>query len=280
LPTATHDLLHLQRSHQRKQKKLFSYNTMITKTTEETTALILAGDGYSLTIAPEAEHRKADLLLQAATVTEVTSNDESADAQVISRRLAAMRIEVEKSRKAVKEPVNRIGKLIDSTANNFIAAIEGEEKRITRIVGDHAEEMARVKREKERAEAQAFAEARAAREAAEAAMDAAETTGRISDILAAKQAERERLAAAAQRMMASDDLASTKVADGVRFAWDFDVTDINILYLRDRSLIEMTPRRAAILALIRGCAESGRDPVDVFAALGIHAYQKPVVSSR
>ena len=254
---------------------------MITKTTDtETTALILVGNGYQLTIAPEAEERKLELLVQAATITEVTSNDESADAQFVSRQLAAMRIEVEKSRKLVKEPVNRIGKLIDSTANNFIAAIEGEEKRITRIVGDHAEEMARVKREKERAEAQAFADARAAREAADSAMDAAETTGRISDILAAKQAERDRLAAAAQRMMASDDLASTKVADGVRFAWDFDVIDINILYLRDRSLIEMTPRRAAILALIRGCAESGRDPVDVFAALGIHAFQKPVVSSR
>jgi hypothetical protein len=248
--------------------------------TEETTALILVGNGYQLTIAPEAEERKLELLVQAATITEVTSNDESADAQFVSRRLAAMRIEVEKSRKLVKEPVNRIGKLIDSTAANFIAAIEGEEKRITRIVGDHAEEMARIQREKERAEAQAFADARAARDAAEAAMDAAETTGRMGDIIAAKEAERERLAAAAQRMMASNDLASTKVAEGVRFAWDFEVTDINMLYLRDRSLLEITPRRAAILALIRGCAESGRDPVDVFAALGIHAFQKPVVSSR
>ena len=247
---------------------------------EETTALILVGNGYQLTIAPEAEERKLELLVQAATITEVTSNDESADAQFVSRQLAAMRIEVEKSRKLVKEPVNRIGKLIDSTANNFIAAIEGEEKRITRIVGDHAEEIARLKREKERAEAQAFADARAAREAAEVAMDAAEATGRMGDIIAAKEAERERLAAAAQRMMASNDLASTKVADGVRFAWDFEITDINMLYLRDRSLVEITPRRAAILALIRGCAESGRDPVDVFAALGIHAFQKPVVSSR
>ena len=264
-----------------KQKKLFPYNTMITKTTDtETTALILAGDGYQLTIAPEAEERKLELLVQAATITEVTSNDESADAQFVSRRLAAMRIEVEKSRKLVKEPVNRIGKLIDSTANNFMAAIESEEKRITRIVGDHAEEVARLKREKERAEAQAFADARAAREAAQAFAAAADSTGHIRDILAAKQAERDRLEAAAQRMLASDELASTKVAEGVRFAWDFDIVDINILYLRDRSLVEITPRRAAILALIRGCAESGRDPVDVFAALGIHAFQKPVVSSR
>lgn len=248
--------------------------------TEETTALILVGNGYQLNIAPEAEERKLELLVQAATVTEVTSNDESADAQFVSRKLAVMRIEVEKSRKLVKEPVNRIGKLIDSTAANFIAAIEREEKRITRIVGDHAEEVARIQREKERAEAQAFADARAAREAAEAAIDAAETTGRMGDIIAAKEAERERLAAAAQRMMASNDLASTKIAEGVRFAWDFEITDINMLYLRDRSLVEITPRRAAILALIRGCAGSGRDPFDVFAALGIHAFLKPVVSSR
>jgi len=272
--------MHLRR--EPKQKKLFpyNYNTMITKTTEETTALILAGDGYQLTIAPEAEERKLELLVQAAKITEVTTNDESADAQFVSRRLAAMRIEVEKSRKLVKEPVNRIGKLIDSTATNFMAAIEAEEKRITRIVGDHAEEVARLKREKERAEAQAFADARVAREAAEVAMDAADSTGHIRDILVAKQAERDRLAAAAQRMLASDELASTKVAEGVRFAWDFDIVDINMLYLRDRSLVEITPRRAAILALIRGCAESGRDPVDVFSALGIHAFQKPVVSSR
>ena len=247
---------------------------------EETTALILVGNGYQLTIAPEAEERKAELLVHSRTISQVTNNDESADAQWFSRQLAAMRIEVEKCRKIVKEPVNRIGKMIDQAAKDFIAEVEAEEKRITRIVGDHAEEVARIQREKERAEAQAFADARAAREAADAAMDAAEATGRMGDIIAAKEAERERLAAAAQRMMASNDLASTKVADGVRFAWDFEITDINMLYLRDRSLVEITPRRAAILALIRGCAESGRDPVDVFAALGIHAFQKPVVSSR
>lgn len=248
--------------------------------TEETTALILVGNGYQLTIAPEAEQRKAELLVHSRTIRQVTSNDESADAQWFSRRLAAMRIEVEKCRKIVKEPVNKIGKMIDQTAKDFIAEVDAEEKRITRIVGDHAEQVARIQREKERAEAQAFAAARAAREAADAAMYAAETTGRMGDIIIAKGAERERLAAAAQRMIASNDLASTKVADGVRFTWDFEITDINMLYLRDRSLVEMTPRRAAILVLIRGCAESGRDPVDVFSALGIHAFQKPVVSSR
>lgn len=250
------------------------------KDTAEPTTLILAGSGYELTISPAAERRKAELLEVARSVQYVRDNDESADAQYHSRSLAALRIEVEKCRKIIKEPVNRIGKLIDLTATNFIEAVSFEEKRIAKLIGNHAEEVARLKAEKEAAERQAFDAARAAREAADAALDAAETTGKISDIIAAKQAERERQEALAARMEASADLSSTKVAEGVRFAWDFEVVNLDMLYLRDRSLVEITPRRAAILALIKGCEESGRDAADVFASLGIRAFKKPVVSTR
>jgi hypothetical protein len=253
---------------------------MTTTQDTDTTALILAGEGYQLTIAPEAEKRKLQLLGAAKLVTEVTDNDDSANAQFVSRKLAQMRIEVEKSRKAVKEPVNRIGKLIDSTAKNFLDALEAEEKRITRLVGDHANEVARIKREKEAEERRAFEEARAAREAAEAAAAAAETTGKISDIIAAKQAERERQEALAARMEASADLSATKVAEGVRFAWDFEVIDIDMLYACDRTLVEVTPRRAAILASIKLMEEENVDPVKFFALQGIRAFKKPVVSSR
>jgi hypothetical protein len=127
-----------------------------------TTALILAGDGYNLTIAPEAEARKLKLLKASGGISAVTTNDESADAQVHSRCLAQMRIEVEKCRKEVKEPVNRIGKLIDQSAKDFVASIELEEKRITRLVGDHAQEVARIQAEKLREEHRAFEAARLA----------------------------------------------------------------------------------------------------------------------
>lgn len=256
---------------------------MITRTPDtETTALILAGDGYQLTIAPEAEARKAQLLTAAGGITTVTSNDESADAQVQSRRLAQMRIEVEKSRKAVKEPVNRIGKLIDSTAKNFLDSLEAEEKRITQLIGRHAAEVAELKRIKEEEERRAFEEARAAREAAEAAAEAAESTGKISDIIAAKEAEKHRSEALAARMDASAEVASTKVAEGVRFAWDFEVTDIHTLYATDSELVEVTPRRAAILQKIKELAEtmSDQDVSDVLLQVGLHAFKKPVVSSR
>ena len=247
-----------------------------TETMIEKAPLILAGKGYELLIAPDAEVRKQQLIESAALVTTVTDNDLSASAQFVSRKLAAMRIETEKCRKAVKEPVTKIGKLIDKTAADFIADIEAEEKRINRLVGAHAEEVARLKREKEEAERRAFEEARAAREAADAAAAAAETSGKISDIVAAKQAEAARQEAAAARMDASEEVAETKVADGVRFAWDFEVTDIDLVYSACPGLVAMTIRRAEMLAWLKSQEEVGAS-TDM---PGIRAFKKPVVSSR
>jgi hypothetical protein len=247
---------------------------------DETTALILAGEGYQLTIAPEAEQRKAVLLEQATNVLLVTSNDESADAQVVSRRLAQMRIEVEKSRKLVKEPVNRIGKLIDQAAKDFLLEIEGEEKRITRLVGAHATEVARIQQEKLREEHRAFEEARLAREAAAVAALESDRTGKVSDIVAAKQAEKERQEALAARMEASAEVAETKVAEGVRFAWDFEVVDIGQVYRAAPDFIAMEIKRAAVLAWFRTMEAEGMDVAANAAVLGIQASKKAVVSSR
>jgi hypothetical protein len=251
-----------------------------TETMIEKAPLILAGKGYELLIAPDAEDRKEELLCHAASVKQVASNDESADAQWVSRKLAAMRIEVEKCRKLVKEPVNRIGKLIDQTAAAFVEEIAAEEKRITRLVGDHAEEVARIKREKEEAERRAFEEARAAREAVEAAAAAAADTGRIADVLAAKKAERERQESLSARMAASEEVAGTKIAQGVRFAWDFEVTSIDDLARLRSDLVTVEPKRAAILAQLKAAEEEGVDTVTWAASVGIHAFKRPVVSSR
>jgi hypothetical protein len=248
--------------------------------TEETTALILRGQGYDLTIAPEAEERKAALLSSAAEVLAVTSNDESASAQFVSRKLAAMRIEVEKCRKLVKEPVNRIGKLIDKTAADFIASIEADEKRINRLVGQHAAEVARLKAEKEADERRAFEEARAAREAAEAATAAAESTGKISDVIAAKQAEQQRLAALAARMEASAEVAETKVAQGVRFAWDFEIEDLDTVYRVAPDFVTLEIKRAAVIAWLKELESADDNVTGMAASIGIRAFKKPVVSSR
>ena len=232
----------------------------------EITPLILAGDGYQLTISAEAEERKAELLAKAEAITTVTDNDQSAKAQFQTRSLAAMRIEVEKSRKLVKEPVNRIGKMIDNAAADFLAEITAEENRIKKLVGDHANEVLRIKAEKERIEREAFEAARAAREAAE--------DGGIAAVIAAKKA-------AAEKLQASNEVAATKVSSGVRFAWDFEVIDIETLYETAPQLVELNIRRAEILAWIKGIeAEIDPDPIKLAALCGIRAYKKPIVSTR
>jgi hypothetical protein len=236
-----------------------------TNETNEIMPLILAGDGYQLTISPEAEARKAAMLAKSESVTTVTSNDDSAAAQRHTRSLAAMRIEVEKSRKLVKEPVNRIGKMIDAAAAEFMIEINAEEGRIKQLINKHAEEVMRIKAEKERIEREAFEAARAAREAAE--------EGGIAAVLAAKKAT-------AEKLEASADLAATKLADGIRFAWDFEVIDINQLQSLRNDLVTVEPKRAAILATLKNMEEHGYAVEALAETLGIRAFKKPIVSSR
>jgi len=227
--------------------------------------LILAGDGYQLTIADEAIQRKSNILSASSTIQIVGDNHESAVAQFHTRQLAAMRIEVEKSRKLVKEPVNRIGKMIDQAASEFLVEIAAEEGRIKQLVGKHAEEVLRIKAEKEAAERAAFEAARAAREAAE--------EGGIAAVIAAKKA-------AAEKMEASAEVATTKVAEGIRFAWDFEVVDLHMLAEREPMLVKVEPRRAEILAELKDMEEHGYNVESLAATFGIRAFKKPVVSSR
>ena len=227
--------------------------------------LILAGDGYQLTISAEATARKAAMLAKSESVTIVTDNEQSAAAQFHTRSLAAMRIEVEKSRKLVKEPVNRIGKMIDAAAADFMVEINAEEGRIKQLISKHAEEVMRIKAEKEAAERAAFEAARAARETAE--------EGGIAAVLAAKKAT-------AEKLEASSEVASTKLADGIRFAWDFEIDDIAAVYRDAPDLVNLEIKRAAVLAWFRDLEAQGCNVATCAALLSIRAYKKPIVSSR
>jgi len=241
---------------------------MITKTQQlDTEALILAGEGYQLTISPEAEVRKQQILAGSATIVQVTSNDESGVARSHLARLAQMRIEVEKSRKALNEPLNRTKKLIDAAAKSFTESFEMEESRIRALIGNHASEVARLKAAAEAEERKAFEFARAAREQAE-------ETGRIADVLAMRNA-------VAAKLASSNEVATTKIAQGVRFAWDFEVFDLGAIYMNAPGLCEVTAKRSAILDWLKATeAENDLDPVLAAAAIGIRAFRKPVVTAR
>lgn len=254
-------------------------NTTLEPTTE---ALILSGSGYELSVAPSVIEQKADLLKFSAlivTVTDPTSSD-AAGHQI--KKLAAMRNLVEKSRKTVKDPVLAVGKRIDAIAADFQTALNAEETRLKRLQEDYAmaveKERQRVLAEMERArqaelERVRLAEAAAAlaereRMAAEAAAFAATTPEEDAAAEAAAKA-----AEAAQAKLAADEAARVaalpvvapafvpEAVKGVKFEWDYVVTDPVALFMHNHGLVDLVPKRAAILERIKGMAIGDEAPV-------------------
>jgi hypothetical protein len=177
-----------------------------------------------------------------------------------------MRIEVDRCRKEIKEPVLRVGKLIDQAAKDFLAEIELEECRIKGLIGDHANEVARLQAIAEAEERKAFEFARKAREAAE-------ESGRISDVLAHREA-------VAAKLAASDEVASKNIAQGVRFAWDFDIENIRDVYKAEPMFVSLEIKRTPVLLWLKEMAAADEDVVGRAALLGIFAFKKPVISAR
>lgn len=149
-----------------------------------TTALAILGDGYQITITPEAERQKATILTAARAVVAVTDADSCDIAQSRLRSLASVRTAVESSRKIVKAPVIDLGKKIDGIAADFVADVVAEEARLSALVTEYAREQQRMKREAELAAEQE--RQRVERERHEAEMAAQREAARI---------ERERQAA-------------------------------------------------------------------------------------
>ena len=142
-----------------------------------TTALAILGDGYQITITPEAERQKATILTAARAVVAVTDPDSCDIAQSRLRSLASVRTAVESSRKIVKAPVIDLGKRIDGIAADFVADVVAEEARLSGLVTEYAREQQRIKRESELAAEQE--RQRVERERHEAEMAAQREAARI-----------------------------------------------------------------------------------------------------
>lgn len=277
-------------------------------TTAEIAPLILAGDGYNLEVSPDAEQQKAELIRHSALIVEVNDNTSAEAARLQVKALAAMRNLVEKSRKAVKDPVLKIGKDIDAKAAEFVAKIESEERRVAKLIGDHAarveaERQAQIRRQQEEerkrlAEQQRLArEAEEAARAAEAARKAAEDAefADEEDDEAAAKAKQEAEAAEAARLKLAEQQAeaaraaeaarmeSFKVAvpdrvEGVKFEPDFEVLDAGLLYQSFPELVKLDVKRAETLARIKSWMDTHGGELPTLPGLSIT--KKPKVGTR
>ena len=247
----------------------------------ETTALILSGGDYSLHVSPEAHALKQAILSASSDVMKVDDKNESSNAAHHVRKLASLRILVEKSRKEVKAPVLETSRMIDQIANSFLSEFLVEETRIKNLMGDYAESVAELARQREIEERKAFDAARLARETAEAAQEAAEQSNRISDIINAKKAAEACQEALTAKFEASSELAATKVADGVRFVWDFEVISMKDLQQGAPEFVKVEYKRREILAWLKSLEENeDRDAAAIASQIGILAYKIPSISTR
>jgi hypothetical protein len=261
----------------------------------ETKTLILAGDGYQLTIAPEAEAAKAELIKHASLIVEVIDPDANAAAGNQVKKLAAMRNLVEKSRTTVKAPVLQVGKDIDAKAAEFVADIKAEEARIGKLMGSYAEaveaERRKILREME-AQRQAEEKARREKEDAERAAEAARIAAEKAEWEAVTPEEEAKAAAALAAAEEKNKLAAevaasisdiVKVvaivpakAEGVKFTVDFTVEDIDALYRYSPALVTMEAKRKDILELIKSLGADENQQI----IPGIRITSKAVVSTR
>lgn len=143
---------------------------LTTEVEEEFKPLTVVGDGYKISIAPEAITRRDDLIAAAAAVTTITTTEEADSARQHLVALADLRRQVEKYRVKVKAPVLDKGKEIDATAKTYIDLAEAEEARLSKVIAAFhtAQEAARKKAEAEAAEERRKAEAEERRLAEEA----------------------------------------------------------------------------------------------------------------
>lgn len=228
--------------------------------------LILSLQNTELSIAPDAETQKQAALSLARSIETVSSPAEQSAAVNAAAACQRLMKIVEKSRKAVKEPVIKLGKKIDDTAKVYAAELEGEYNRLTQAIRDYQieqeREAERIRREAEdKARREAEARAREEREEAERLRREAE---KVSSPLFKESLQQQAEAAEQNAVKAEENVEATAQAAAtlavaparaegasVQKPWEFEVLDINALVAARPDLCHITPKTAEINKLIR-----------------------------
>lgn len=190
-----------------------------------------------ISLLPEAEKLRKQLLNQARTVGVISDSFDADCAADVLKNITAAVKEMEATRKEVKAPVLELGRRIDDVAKSWLSDLEAEKKRINRTLGDYQAEQDRIRRDAERREREAQDQARREAEAALAAGDQA---------AAAEAAEK-----IAQSSAKVSESAHRPEGVSVRTAYKFEVEDIDALFKARPDLCLIQPDNAAIRAAVK-----------------------------
>jgi hypothetical protein len=194
-------------------------------------------------ITPAVEQTKLALLAESKLVVSCRNMDEQTVAVHSAREIKRLVSEVEKTRKAVKEPVITIGKRIDELARTFCLPLETELSRVNALVTTfQLAEQRRVQaefEEQQRQAAKAQADIKAAAELAAGAST-------VQDEIAAHNLTEEAEANLDVAVAAPQPEAARAAGLVVRTTIEFEITDAKALYAAMPNFFELTPRRSII----------------------------------
>ena len=238
--------------------------------------------GVAVEFVAEAYPKRDKAVAAASGILSVQTAEVQGTAVLALRTLKAISKEVEASRKLAKAPVLDLGKRVDGIAEQFIAPVSTEEVRLTKLLADYETAQQRI-RDEEARKTQAEADRIAAEERKKADELRAQRAEAERDLAAAREAAgnaetKEELATARKaveeatqrvldlggRIEAREDAAivaqsfpsvPAKPAAPTGFVaqqpWNFEVLDLKAFAAANPELVEITPRRAEILAKIR-----------------------------
>lgn len=230
------------------------------------TNLILRDDGaQSIAFSGEAEALREQALADSVLIAVVR---DAADNETATRALHALqrlRVNVEKARKAVKEPVLEFGRAIDVTAKQWLADVDTEAYRLSGLLADFQSlENARFRAAQQKAnEALLEVERQRAVE-----MEQAKDLDEINSI-SEKYSEKARVE--------SEPPPPPAKAPGQRISYDWNVTVIDVWTLARAhpGCVKIEPRLSEIKALLNAGAQIAGIKAERILKAGVRLSPEP-----
>jgi hypothetical protein len=249
--------------------------------------ILLNAGSIAVSITPEAIAHRDEVLSKLTAITAITSQQELDSAVLALQSAAAITRGAESDRQEVKAPILKVGRLIDSTAGEYVAPLtvkNGSVGRVTKLVGVFTAEQKRLAAE---AGAERLAELqRIENERLEAEKKERERLAQIerekhATIQATRDAENREQFEAAKKKCAELERQQSEVArqsqvfqqnqsvarfqamsapvtfikpSGLSLSdkWKFEVLDIKALAAAREDLVTITPKTAEINRAIAG----------------------------
>ena len=208
-----------------------------------------------ISIDPEANARKRGAIELSKGITECDDQFTAGLTGEYIKTLNALLREAESSRKDVKTPILEVGRQIDRVAKEYSKELQEERERLKKLANVYVRRLEDEKAERVRKEREELAEKeRKAREFAEkstAAMDN-KAPENFADTANAAITREQAVKDAADANARIAELEKQKPGGSVGFStrkrWDYEIENLLELFHHHPELVELTPKRAAILA--------------------------------